>query len=189
MFILLPLICILGYTYLFHCSTENSIENWGINGCICNPLLRGICDISLGTLIGYVISNKKGFFGRHSLLISLCSIVSIIWILFLLVIENPYGNISLIVFTILIIGCFSEHSIINRVFSSKIWCNLGALSYSMLLVHYPVMLITKRFLSFIEFDNNFLIIALYFTNVIVCSWLFDKAFNHGLKVLSLTKKS
>ena len=68
-----------------------------------------------------------------------------------------FSSISLalfIAFSLLIIGCFSEHSLLHRVFSGRIWNHLGALSYSMLLLHYPVMLMTNRVCHIIEIDDK-----------------------------------
>ena len=81
--LLIPLIFILGYTYLFHNSTSNTIESWDIDGCISNPLIRGICDISLGTIIGYFICEKKESICKHSFSISVYSIVSFLVAVFL----------------------------------------------------------------------------------------------------------
>lgn len=186
--LLIPTICVFGYTYLFHYSTANTIESWDINGCISNPLIRGISDISLGTLLGYIICQKKESLGKYSLFISICSIISFLVAVFLCFYEYPFDNISLIAFSLLIIGCFSEHSLLQRVFSGKFWNHLGALTYSMLLLHYPVMSISNRVCHIAKIEGNYKI-ALYMCNVLICSMLFDWIFKDRNKILSLITKS
>lgn len=186
--LLIPMIFILGYTYLFHNSTSNTIESWDIDGCISNPLIRGISDISLGTLIGYFICEKKESICKHSFSISVCSIVSFLVAVCLCFYEYPFDNISLIAFSLLIIGCFSEHSLLYRLFSGRIWNHLGALSYSMLLLHYPVMLMTNRVCHIIEIHDNFRIV-IYMCNVLICSLLFDWIFKNRIMLLSFKNRN
>lgn len=185
--LLIPLIFILGYTYLFHNSTSNTIESWDIDGCISNPLIRGISDISLGTIIGYFICEKKESICNHSFSISVYSIVSFLVAVFLCFYEYPFDNISLIAFSLLIIGCFSEHLLLYRLFSGRIWNHLGALSYSMLLLHYPEMLMTNRVCHIMELTIIFRIV-IYMCNVFICSLLFDWIFKNRIKLLSFKSK-
>ena len=57
--IILPMIVLVGYTYIFCMDKRGRIDSFDLHGGIYTPMLRGVCGISLGVVLGYIFVLKK----------------------------------------------------------------------------------------------------------------------------------
>lgn len=178
--IILPIICLLGYTYFNHDSTGYKIENWKINGFVCNPLLRGICGISLGVLIGYVTNLKSKILNEYSRVLDVGVIMSFIFVTIFCFSDIYVDNLAIFFFVVLITGCLVKTSILHKIFNSKIWLSGGSITYSMLLLHFPIIVIFRKMISNLNVVCRVDIIV-YILFVILSSLIYDRLFK---KVIS-----
>lgn len=84
-------------------------------------------------------------------------------------------------FPILIIQCFIENSLLNRLFSRDIWRKLGSFSFEMFLIHGSVIMVIDKFLTLcigqywktsISIVEKIFVTLLYFIVLISLSYLF-----------------
>ena len=90
----MPLLVILGFSFLFKFNKENHIESFAQSALISLPLLRGLCDMSLGVLCMAVFIKKKESMTRFLCLWSVASIISLILGIICIVIGIFLGSIS-----------------------------------------------------------------------------------------------
>lgn len=173
--IILPIICLLGYTYFNQGTLDYKIENWKINGFVYEPLLRGICDISVGVLLGYVVNQKRKFLDEHSMALNICSVISFILIAYLCFSELYFDNIAILFLVILIAGCFSKTSVFHKIFYSKLWIHLGGTTYSMLLLHFPILVVLGKIIYHFNVGCKYEVI-IYVILVLISSLLYDRVF-------------
>jgi peptidoglycan/LPS O-acetylase OafA/YrhL len=172
--VILPLFVIFGYSYIF--SNHNCcIERWGNNDGIYLPFVRGIADMSLGVLLMAFISRKRSLLCNHLLLINMMSICGLCGIIVQSLIEPSYDQYVLIFLPFLLMACFLDNTIFNRLFSHKIWEVLGSLSFEMFLIH---AFIAKCFSHTIMhiLSTPWLIVCCYLTTVIISAYLFKRIF-------------
>ena len=173
--VIFPITCLLGYTYLIQGTIEYKIEKWEINGFVYEPLLRGVCDISVGVLLGYVVNQKRFFLDEHSIALDVCSVISLILIAYLCFSDLFFDHIAIFLFVILVAGCFSKTSIFHKIFYSKLWIDLGGTTYSMLLLHYPVMVVLRKIIYHFNVRCKYDVV-IYVILVFISSLIYDRVF-------------
>ena len=57
--IILPMIVLVGYTYIFNMDKRGRIDSFDLYGGVYSPMLRGVCGMSLGVVLGYIFVLKK----------------------------------------------------------------------------------------------------------------------------------
>lgn len=102
------------------------------------PMLRGICDISLGVVLGYVLATRQTIIKRiRPWVIDVLSILALV--LFLIFAFMPskdsYDRYLLIVIPMVLLACWQKNSLLNRVLKSNVWARLGGISFQMLVYH------------------------------------------------------
>ena len=173
--IVLPLVCLLGYTYFSQVSIDYKIEDWRTDGFVYHPLLRGICDISVGVLLGYVVKLKKKFLYEHSRTLDVLAVISFVFIAFLCFSDLYMDHLAILFIVILIMGCLSEKSVLHAVFSSKVWLLLGRITYSMLLLHFLVLVILGKTICHFNVECRYEVF-IYVPMVFISSLLYDRVF-------------
>lgn len=136
--IILPMIVLVGYTYIFSMDKRGRIDSFDLHGGIYTPMLRGVCGISLGVVLGYIFVLKKQCVLRVKTwvidalgLISLC--LFLVFAIFPT--SQSYDRYLLIIVPFLLLACFVEKSLFNKLFGNKYWAILGGYSWQMLVYH------------------------------------------------------
>lgn len=132
--LLLPLLVIVGYTYLFY-QLEHGCYFYQVTDGIKLNLLRGVCDMSLGVLVAHAMYRKQDVLAKHRRMFDAFSIIGLVLSFLLFFVDNHYLPYAIISIVFMLIGCFIEDSTLNRLFSWKVWAILGALSWEMLIIH------------------------------------------------------
>ena len=136
--IVLPMIILVGYTYIFNMDKRGRIDGFDLYGGVYTPMLRGVCGISLGVVLGYIFVLKKQCIQHVKTwvinalgLFSLC-----LFLLFeIFPTSQSYDRYLLIVVPFLLLACFMERSLFNKLFSSSCFSILGGYSWQMLVYH------------------------------------------------------
>lgn len=136
--IILPMIVLVGYTYIFSMDKRGRIDSFDLHGGIYTPMLRGVCGISLGVVLGYIFVLKKQCVLRVKTwvidalgLISLC--LFLVFAIFPT--SQSYDRYLLIIVPFLLLACFVEKSLFNKLFGNKYCAILGGYSWQMLVYH------------------------------------------------------
>lgn len=126
--IILPMIVLVGYTYIFSMDKRGRIDSFDLHGGIYTPMLRGVCGISLGVVLGYIFVLKKQCVLRVKTwvidalgLISLC--LFLVFAIFPT--SQSYDRYLLIIVPFLLLVCFVEKSLFNKLFGNKYCAILG----------------------------------------------------------------
>lgn len=134
--IICPLIIMLTYTYLFNGGADGNIQSWNSFYCFSLPMWRGIADLSLGTMLGYVIRYKSNFLNPK--IVDCFGFISVIVVLFLTFSKAAYDQYSILASCSLVLMCFSQKSCVHIIFKHAFWNTLGGVTYEMLVLHVPL---------------------------------------------------
>lgn len=136
--VVLPMVILVGYTYIFNMDKRGRIDGFDLYGGVYTPMLRGVCGISLGVVLGYIFVLKKQCIQHvkpwviNALgLISLC--LFLIFAIFPT--SQSYDRYLLIVVPFLLLACFMESSLFNKLFSCSCFSIIGGYSWQMLVYH------------------------------------------------------
>ena len=175
--IVLPLIVVLGYTFLFNLDLENKIEHWEVATFVKIEMLRGVCDMSLGVLVGYLHERKSEYFIKNKTYVDVFSLLSFIIALILCVLTFDLDSYNLIFFSVVIVGCLQPKSLFNRLFRSPLWVYLGKLTFDMLLLHAPLIYVFHSFVARLPKHNEMVEVTGYIVVLIVGSCIFEYCFD------------
>lgn len=180
----LPLLCLIGYTYIFNESQTGSIEVWDVEGGIKAALLRGMAGMSLGVLLSYFMEQKGGILEKKPAFTCFVSIISLLMFLFVITSTPYYDKYALLFIPPILLGCFIRESIINKVFASSIWISMGGITFEMLLLHFRIIMPFHSFIFNITNIPICLNYLVYILLLIICSWAFKFMFNKSKSLLS-----
>lgn len=136
--IILPMIVLVGYTYIFSMDKRGRIDSFDLHGGIYTPMLRGVCGISLGVVLGYIFVLKKQYIQCvKTWVIDALGMISLCLFLIFAIFptSQSYDRYLLIVVPFLLLACFMESSLFNKLFENKCWAILGGCSWQMLVYH------------------------------------------------------
>lgn len=136
--IILPMIVLVGYTYIFSMNKRGRIDSFDLHGGIYTPMLRGVCGISLGVVLGYIFVLKKQYIlCVKTWVIDALGMISLCLFLIFAIFptSQSYDRYLLIVVPFLLLACFMESSLFNKLFSSSCFSILGGYSWQMLVYH------------------------------------------------------
>lgn len=136
--IILPMIVLVGYTYIFSMDKRGRVDGFDLHGGIYTPMLRGVCGISLGVVLGYIFVLKKQYVQCvKSWVIDALGMISLCLFLIFAIFptSQSYDRYLLIVVPFLLLACFMESSLFNKLFSSSCFSILGGYSWQMLVYH------------------------------------------------------
>ena len=154
--IIFPLFILLFYTFIFN--ENSSIQNWSTNSCFYMPLLRGMADMMLGIIISYLHQQRifesfcRSYIGNLTVLISFGLLFYIIGS------QNILDKYVLLFAPIIIIGCMEPNMWLYRALNIRIFGILGRVSYTILVIHYPISVLFSRLYIY---DDKFLGICIY----------------------------
>ncbi len=170
----LPLFVIMSYSYIFS-NHNNCIERWGNIDGIYFPFLRGTADICLGVLLMAFFLRKKNLLCNHLLLVNTMSILGICGIIVQTIMNSPHDQYVLLFVPFILVACFLDNTILNRLFCQRIWEELGSLSFEMFLIHaFVIKCFSHTIMQIISIP--WLVVCCYITTVIICAYLFKKLF-------------
>lgn len=131
----LPLIVLMGYTYMFQELDRGTMLNIAVKGCVKISLLRGVCGIGLGVVVAHLMSRKQELLQHKHRLFDILSIVGFLLFFALFFVGSYFHQYSLIASSFMLVGCFIPDSSLNKLFRWKFWGVLGALSWELLIIH------------------------------------------------------
>lgn len=135
-----PVMVISYYTYLF--SVGDTLERWSIDGGIFyNPLWRGMSGLALGVMF-WEIFRRKGLELSKGL-VNLVSLTSLGLIGCMVFTVDFFDEYILLLVPCVLIGAFTDGSVLDRFFRQKVWVFLGGVSFEMYLLHYAAMTLTQ----------------------------------------------
>lgn len=126
--IILPMIVLVGYTYIFSMDKRGRIDSFDLHGGIYTPMLRGVCGISLGVVLGYIFVLKKQYIQCvKTWVIDALGMISLCLFLIFAIFptSQSYDRYLLIIVSFLLLACFVEKSLFNKLFGNKCWAILG----------------------------------------------------------------
>ena len=179
---LFPLITLLVYTYLLN---ENgySLEMWGTNNGFHLPFWRGIAGMCLGCIISKVFMLKEISFQtkfiKHLNVLFVFALMGCIYSVFSI---KHYDGYVILCFIIIILSCFLQNSIINKLIFQKIWLKMGSLSLDMFILHaYVLRFIYKAENMNILQKDSVVNLLYYIPLLLVMSYLFDFTYRKYIK--------
>lgn len=142
--VILPLLVLMVYTYIFK-ENEGSFELWGTRTCFYMPLWRGMAGMSLGCLVArlHEIKLSDSILKKRRILDCLC-VMSLVGCFVVAFSDNTLDRYALFFYSIIVLSCFTEGTLVNKLFYSSAWNYLGELSFELLLVHMPIALFLMK---------------------------------------------
>lgn len=150
--LILPIAIITIYTYFFN--KNSSLEHWSKIGGLYEPLLRGIGGISIGVLLSHFssIPTGKEIINQNHTVINILSISAVIFIFSILCSKHHYDQYVLIFFPFIILGCINSRTLLSKIFNDSFWQKFGAISYEMLLLHVPLIMILLQLIKYLNIN-------------------------------------
>lgn len=173
---IIPIIVFVGYTFLLNYEVKWNLEKHAIENVVIYPrMLRGVCGIGLGYMLGYLLQHNRI---SNKITLSCMNVVSIMAFLIVILAEfatNSYDNYVLLAFPIIIIACIQKESLFNRIFRLPILTSLGKISFDMFLIHNAVIKVYLHMLQFCDLPL-YASICLYVVLVTLAGYAFDFCF-------------
>lgn len=134
--VVIPAFVIMGITYL---------SSFGNCGLVWRPttgvalvdcgLVRGIAEMGLGILLGYVMMQRKHSLCNHIAGINTLGVLGFVGLLLIALARQNYDVLSLFLIPMVILACEHPKSLFGKLLKSKIWNQLGQLSMYMYFIH------------------------------------------------------
>lgn len=138
--IVFPLIALFYYTYIF--SAGDTLERWSVDGGIFfNPLWRGMSGLALGVMF-WEMFRRKGM-ELSKVWVNLVSLTSLVLIGCMVFTAGFFDEYILLLVPCVLIGAFTDGSVLESIFRHKVWAFLGGVSFEMYLLHYAAMTMTQ----------------------------------------------
>lgn len=175
--LIFPLI-ILGYlSWCYKSGNEENLENWGGDGFIYFPFVRGVAEMSIGVVLAYVYINYKKNILRLKYLWDFITVLGIIIYILIFTEYKSLSNYVFLIFPVLIISSWQKGSVLNVIFKYNLWGLLGKLSYDMFLIHAFVYKLCRHFFI-VEFGiNKEMSMMAYLIVLIISASLYDRLCN------------
>lgn len=136
--VIFPITILLGYTFIFSMNKRGRIDSFDLYGCMYVPMLRGICDMCLGVVLGYVLDKRQSLIRQiRPWVIDLLGLFALVLFLVFAFMQSKdcYDRYLLIVVPVVLLACWQKNSLFNRAFKSSVWASLGSISFQMLVYH------------------------------------------------------
>lgn len=181
--IIFPTIAILYFSYTFQNGSIETLENWNVLGCIPLALVRGISEMGLGVVIGYLFYNYGQILQRYLKSLNIISIVSFILYLAIVINNREYSQYALLFIPIIICTALTRESVLSKYLKGKVWLFLGRISFDIFILHYPMIAIFRHFLLVGAGLPLWLVATLYYLSLIPIAYLFHRVTDKIQKVL------
>lgn len=170
---LFPIACILFFSFVSFGPNER-FETWEVIGGFPIPLVRGICEMAYGVIIGCIVLNYASEIEKKVRMLNLISIIAIVLYIAIVISNRQDAIYSMIFIPCIISSCYIRSSFIAKLFSSKVWLYLGRLSYDIFVIHYLLIALIRHFIHVEMGVNIFYSAILFYVILIPCAVLFDK---------------
>lgn len=139
--VLLPVMFILGYTFVFQVSPE--VENFSKLGCFSFPLLRGFLGMCGGAMVYALSAAYPELLNKNGRLINVAAILAFVFFLSIMFTQKSFDAqlvilIPLVLLGLLISGSWAEKCY-KRIPFGGVLPRLGEISLEIFLIHSPVI--------------------------------------------------
>ena len=176
-----PAIIMCGYTYIWGLGTK--IECFGYSGFISYPMVRGVCALSVGVLVGILKEREilDSFFGRIGQ--TILEVISLVFIALGLMTDISSDMLTIVSFSLLIWCVAEQKSILSgKILNGRIWGTAGEYMYAIFLNHAIVIYV----LSFIS-GHILPIKAMYMLPLVIGITALYAVISHNLIIIITNK--
>ena len=171
--VVFPLLCVFYFAYTFNNGTTETLESWGNVGPVPLIFARGVSEMALGVLCGYLYFNYRQVISPHKMVLNISVMIALVLYLFIVADNRSLSQYALILIPIIICTALTEGTILQKLFGGRIWLFLGRISFDIFLIHFPLMAIFRHFLH-VEAGLPLSIVALlYYLSLVPCAYIFD----------------
>lgn len=175
--LILPIMAICYYTYIF--SVGETLERWCVDGGVFyNPLWRGMSGLALGVLFYEIFSRKGKNLSKGW--VNFASLTSLFLIWCMVFTTDFFDEYILLLVPCVLLGAFTEGSILDRIFRHRVWAFLGGVAFEMYLLHYAAMTVA-RFVAFRVGLSIMVELMLYLVITIAAASLLKTSYSALLK--------
>lgn len=186
--ILFPLLIIIYFGYIG--SNGGNLELWFTGNGFFLPLIRGMSEMAIGVYL-YIIVVKMLAVSGKIYIINILSVISLFGYILLLFVDGHLDIYSILFIPFILLGCFMEKSWFSILFKNEIFGKMGGITYEMLLIHWPVLMVFRHIidnLNIINFGELLLLEVLYLLIVILLSIFLKKLYRLKLnKMFNIVK--
>lgn len=173
----LPVIIFVGYTYMLNNPDHWNLERHNPEVVFLYPrMIRGICGISLGYMVAYIL-NKYDFKKIPLPIVDFTSILAFVIFVLSEFATNSYDNHALLSIPFIIIACFRQDSLFNKVFNYRFFVSLGKISFDMFLIHIAFLVIYRHFLRVFDLPI-YEIVLLYTILITIVGYVFNLCYKY-----------
>lgn len=171
--IIFPVIAISYFAFTFNNGTTEQLENWDVIGFIPLSLVRGICEMGFGVVVGYIYFNYSRVLYQNLKFLNVVAIISLILYLTIVINNRQLSQYALIFIPLLICTALTQGSVFCKFIYGRIWIFLGALSFDIFIIHYPLIAIFRHFLLVSANLPLWLVATLYYISLIPAAYIFN----------------
>ena len=166
-----PCFVLFGYTYLIN-ETKGNFDEFYTVGFIRLPFLRGMCGMALGMLVGALAIKDEIF--CHKVLREFLFFLCLVGMAYCLISEIHWDIYFCLFSAIVIYMCMLPKALINKVIHHHFFNKLGAITFDMLLLHFPINILWYHTVGILMMPWLSVLLLLAF-NVLV-AYLFNVIF-------------
>lgn len=171
--VVFPLLCMFYFAYTFNNGTTETLESWYIVGPIPLIFVRGVSEMALGVLCGYIYFSYRQTISQHKIVLNIFAVIALVLYLFIVADNRALSQYALIMIPIIICTALTEVTILQKVFCGRIWLFLGRISFDIFLIHFPLLALFRHFLH-VEAGISLPVVALlYYLSLVPCAYIFD----------------
>lgn len=137
--IIFPLTALMFFSYAFNFGHGEGLEQWRAQGPFSMPMVRGIADISLGVMVGYVIYNYMPVIQQYTKALDVAALVSAAGYVAIVAQSRADTSYAIIFIVVVLITAMNGKSKIHALFKSRNWLKTGGVTFDMFLIHYPLL--------------------------------------------------
>lgn len=171
--VIFPLLCVCYFAYTFNNGTTETLERWDNFGPVPFILARGVSEMALGVLCGYIYFSYRQAISPHKMVLNISAVIALVLYLFIVAGNRSFSQYALIMIPIIICTALTEGTILQKLFGGRIWLFLGRISFDIFLIHFPLMAVFRHFLH-VEAGMSLPVVAiLYYLSLVPCAYIFD----------------
>lgn len=140
--VILPFICISGWTFLF--TVSESAMNWSRVGAVSLPLLRGFVEMSAGALLYKVYTDYHDAVERRSTLVNVAAVFSFVLFICLMFTRQSFDKYLIVTIPWMVLGAHLEKSWMNdylKLIHGDVFSRIGQYTIYVLFGHPPAILL------------------------------------------------
>ena len=137
--LIFPLTTLLFFSYAFNYGHGDGLEQWRAVGAFPMPMVRGIADIALGVMPGYIIFNYMPVIQRHTRTLDVATLLATAGYIAIVARSRADTSYAIIFIAIILTAALNGQSAIHRLFKSRKWLIMGGVTFDLFLIHYPLI--------------------------------------------------